>query len=55
MRHVSLVNTTQLVELCQDERGIQTGPDRFFSLPNDKEKKQSGHVRLNEVVLLMRS
>ena len=24
---------------CQDNSGIWTGPDPFFSLPNDKEKK----------------
>jgi len=27
---------------CQDNCGIQTGPDPFFSLPNDKEKKSLG-------------
>ena len=37
--HVSLVNTPQLSGECQDECGIRTVPDPFFSLPNDKEKK----------------
>ena len=46
MHHISLVNTTQLVGQCEDKGGIRTGPDPFFSLPNDKEKKQSGHARL---------
>ena len=37
---------------CQDDCGIRTVPDPFFSLPNDKEKKRSGHARLSDTPLL---
>ena len=38
---------------CQDNCGIQTGPDPFSSLPNDKEKKRSIHARLTTLVSLL--